>query len=213
MTGQIEDALQFEGETYSIISFTNALFDPSIFGFDPVMMHTACYRGYHCWLVIDEGTLFLENLNIQDKNNHYPKINGVSSVVHPPDEIYCWRYEGLNQRINFTGQVRLGKDFIQDLYVHMGVQSATSFKTVLEISIIDGRVHSVENRSEYFESKRGEFKEKYEQGSTIELIEEAFSTSLEKDIGAGKYGKQWMGDCVQKIFNRLCWRGVKSRKS
>lgn len=183
MTGQIEDALQFEGETYSIIGLSDSIFDPSILGFDPVTMHTACYRGYHCWFVINEGMLSLENLNVRDKNNHYPEINGVSSVVHPPDEIYCWRYEGLKEPINFTGQVRLGKDFIQDLYVHMGVQSATSFKTVLEINIVNGEVRSVEDRSKFFENKRVEFKEKYEQGVSIELIEEAFSTSLNKDIG------------------------------
>jgi hypothetical protein len=182
MTGQIEDTLQYNEETYSIIAFSNPLFDPSIYGFDPVSMHTACYRGYHCWFVIDEGTLILENLNIQDRNNQYPEINGVSSVEHPPYEIYCWRYEGLENAINFTGHVRLGKDIIQDLYVHMGVQSATSFKSVFEIEFLDGKVRSVVDRSKYFESKRGEFRKKYEQGGSVEMIEEAFSTSLEKDM-------------------------------
>jgi hypothetical protein len=183
MTGQIEDVLQYNEAPYSIIALSNSLFAPSVFGFDPVMMHTACYRGYHCWFIIDEGTLFLENLNVNDKNNHYPAINGVSSVEHPPYEIYCWCYEGLKEPINFTGRVRLGKDVIQALHVHMGVQSATSFKTVLEIEFLDGKVQSVMDRSKYFESKRGEFKEKYEKGSLVELIEEAFSTSLEKDVG------------------------------
>jgi len=183
MTGQILDTLQFEGEPYSIIGFTDPLFDPSIFGFEPVMMHTACYQGFHCSFAIDGEMLFLENLNVNDKNNRYPEINGVHSVEHEPDEVFCWRYEGLKEPINFTGQVRLGKDFIQDLYVHMGVQSATSFNSVLEIEFLDGKVRSVVDRSKYFKSKRGEFKEKYEQGSSVELIEESFSTSLGKDMG------------------------------
>lgn len=183
MTGQITDTLQFNGETYSIIGFSNPLIDPSIYGFDPVAMHTGCYRGYHCWFVIDKGRLFLENLNVNDKNNRYPEINGVSSVEHPPYEIYCWRYEGLKEPVNFTGQVRLGKDFIQALHVHMGVQSATSFKSVLEIEFLDGKVQSVEDRSKYFEGKRGEFKEKYDRGGSVEVIEEAFLTSMEKDVG------------------------------
>jgi hypothetical protein len=183
VTGQISDALRYKGDTYSIIGFSNPLFDPAKYGFTPVMMHTACYQGYHCGFVIDGERLFLENLNVNDKNNRYPEINGVHSVEHEPDEIFCWRYEGLKEQINFTGQVRLGKDFIQDLYVHMGVQSATSFNSVLEIEFKDGKVHSVVDRSKYFDSKRGEFKEKYEQGSSVELIEEAFLTSMEKDVG------------------------------
>jgi hypothetical protein len=183
MTGQISDAVQFNGATYSIIAQSNPPFDPSSYGFTPVSMHTGCYRGYNCGFVIEEEVLFLENLNVNDKNNRYPEINGVSSVEHPPFEIYCWRYEGLKEPINYTGQVRLGKDFIQDLYVHMGVQSATSFKCVLEIEFLDGSVQSVVDRSKFFESKRGEFKEKCDRGSSVEIIEEAFLTSMEKDVG------------------------------
>lgn len=181
MTGQIGDTLQHNGETYSIIAFSNSLFEPSVYGFTPVSMHTGCYRGYHCGFVIEEKILFLENLNVNDKNNRYPEINGVSSVEHPPYEIYCWRYEGLKEPLNYSGQVRLGNGFIQELYVHMGVQSATSFKSVLEIDFLEGKVQSVVDRSKYFESKRGEFKEKYEKGGLVEVIEEAFLTSMEKD--------------------------------
>jgi hypothetical protein len=57
----------------------------------------------------------------------------------------------------FTGKIRLAKDLIKDLYIHMGYQKPTAFKTILDITLKDGRVVEINDRSREMEEKRGAF--------------------------------------------------------
>ena len=61
----------------------------------------------------------------------------------------------------------------------MGFQKVAAFKTVLEITLKDGRVIEIKDRSQEIEQKRGAFKRRYESGDCFETIEEAFSLGMD----------------------------------
>jgi hypothetical protein len=80
--------------------------------------------------------------------------------------------------VQFSGKIRLANGFIQEFYIHMGYQKPTSFKTVLDITLKDGRVVEIKDRSEEMEKKRGAFKKAYESGEMKKSIEDAFSLDM-----------------------------------
>jgi len=79
--------------------------------------------------------------------------------------------------------MRLAKDFIRELYIHMGYQKATAFETVLDVTLKNGRVVEITDRSQEIEQKRGAFKEYFESGDMSsdmrQKIEEAFSLDMD----------------------------------
>ena len=60
----------------------------------------------------------------------------------------------------------------------MGYQKPTAFKTVLDITLKDGLLVKINDRSEEMEKKRGAFKKAYESGEMKKSIEEAFSLDM-----------------------------------
>jgi hypothetical protein len=63
-------------------------------------------------------------------------------------------YHNLNVPVPFTGQIRLARDFIEDRYVHMGFQKPTTFRTVYDLTLENGRVLNLMDRSQDMEKKR-----------------------------------------------------------
>jgi hypothetical protein len=171
MTAQIPDTLIFKGDEYSLIGIKGGdLAAPEQFGMEPDMIHTACYRGFYVTYELTEKALYLRKLTLREKNGRYLAIQG----IEPTREDYQAAYHNLAVMIPFTGQLRLAKDFIEELYIHMGYQKATAFKTVLDITLEGGQVVEINDRSQEIEKKRGAFKKQYESGNVIEGIEEAF---------------------------------------
>jgi hypothetical protein len=81
--------------------------------------------------------------------------------------------------VPFTGKIRLARDFINELYIHMGFQKPTAFRTVLDVTINNGKIINIKDRSADMEKKWGAFKKRYENGDMTETIEEAFSLDME----------------------------------
>lgn len=53
MTAQITDTVKYRGPECEILAVENEFpFDLREHGFNPAMMHTACYRGYFCLYVV-----------------------------------------------------------------------------------------------------------------------------------------------------------------
>ena len=61
----------------------------------------------------------------------------------------------------------------------MGYQKPTAFKTVLDITLRDGRVVEINDRSQEIEQKRGAFKKHYNSGDMLQRIDEAFSLDMD----------------------------------
>lgn len=176
MTSQRTDAFLYKGDRYSLIGITDGdLADPEQFGMQPEMISTACYRGFYCTYELTEEALVLREMTLREKDGNYLPIGG----VEPEKEEYQATYHNLNEVIPFTGKIRLGKDFIREFYVHMGYQKPSAFKTVLDITLGDGRVIEINDRSREMEEKRGEFKKHYESGDMAGTILEAFSLDMD----------------------------------
>lgn len=158
MTAQIEDTFIFRGGRYSLIGLEgNGLFSPKQCDMEPVMIHTGCHRGFYATYKISEDNIYLCELTIREKENIYKPINGI--VADFDLKNIQATYRNLNLSISFTGTIRLAKDFIDELYVHMGFQKASSFKTVLDLQFEHSKLMGVADRSDKAEKIRGKFKQ------------------------------------------------------
>jgi hypothetical protein len=176
MTAQINDTFWYRGDAYSLVGVAGrGLASPAQFGMEPEMMGTACYRGFYAVYELTDEAMHLKCLALNEKHGKYPPIDGVEATRLIP---YA-EYKGLNVSIPFTGKLRLAKDLVEELYVHMGFQKPTAFKTVLDITLEKGQIIDVEDRSREMEQKRGAFKERYESGNPLETIEQAFSLDMD----------------------------------
>jgi len=181
MTAQISDTFIFKGEQYSLIGMEGGdLISPEHFGMHPEMLHTACYRGFYATYELTEKELYLRELTLCEKDGNYLPINGVL----PEKENHQASYHNLSILLPFTGRIRLAKDFIQDLYTHMGFQKPTAFRTVYDITLENSRVIELKDRSRDMEKKRGAFRRYYRR--LIQAIQredevsKAFSLAMDK---------------------------------
>ncbi|TFG31424.1 hypothetical protein EU528_06340 [Candidatus Thorarchaeota archaeon] len=156
MTGQIPDQFLYEGEAYDLVGLDGGpLYEPQDFGITPQMASTACWRGYQMFYDCKDGQLILDHMHVRtdDKitvNDISPRESGDS------DEMVFFNtfYENLGLKTKFTGSMLLAKDFISEMYVHMGFQSPDSFKTVLELQVQDGDIIKVRDLSDKMEERR-----------------------------------------------------------
>jgi hypothetical protein len=119
---------------YSLISDDGGLPTPADYGLVPGMMHTACWRGFYLTYLIRDEKLVLDKLTLRAADNNYPPVNGVSAV----EENYNKVYQGLNITLPYSGKMVIGRDFIQEKYIHMGFQPASSFRVVVELNFETG---------------------------------------------------------------------------
>lgn len=176
MTSQITDKFTYQDEEYRLIGFEgNHLFSPEDYGMTPVMMHTACYRGFYSTYEIYKEAIFLRKLVIRTEGNKYCGIDGVK----PVKDDYQASYTGLNLKVPFSGTLRLAKDFIEELYVHMGYQKPSAFKTVIDFQFTNGSITQIQDRSQEVAKIRGEFKKSFEGNGGMTSILEAFGQGLE----------------------------------
>jgi hypothetical protein len=71
------------------------------------------------------------------------------------------------------------KDFIHDLYMRMGYPRASAFKTVLDMSLKDGRIVEILDRSREMEHRRAAVKKRYESGDKFQEIEESLGLNVD----------------------------------
>lgn len=199
MTAQFTDTFIFRGDQYSLIGIDGGtLALPEQFGMEPEQFSSACYRGFYATYELTEEALYLREMTLREKNGNYLPIAGIlpgkegdkatrslsmdvqAYVVFPSSQAaHIATYHDLNVVISFTGKIRLARDFIHELYIHMGYPKATAFKTVLDITLKDGRVIEINDRSQEMEQKRGAFKKHYESENMFQTIPEAFSLDMD----------------------------------
>jgi hypothetical protein len=175
MTAQMSDRFIFRGEEYVLVGTSGGeLFSPQQYGMEPEMIHTACYRGFYATYELTDDALYLRSLTIRERRGRYVPLGG---VVPDRDQSRA-TYDGLSVVVPFTGTLRLAKDFIEELYIHMGFQKPSAFETVIDVGLKAGRVVSFEDRSAEMAEERGAFKARYDASGMIERIEDAFSLDL-----------------------------------
>jgi hypothetical protein len=151
MTGQIADSFLYEGEVYSLIGYTKGEpFTPVNYGILPKAPHTACWRGFVLYYKLDDNKLLLQDMQLHADDAG--EINGV--IPKESENSFKFHYQDLNLVLNYSGKIKIAKDFIQEMYVHMGFQRASAFKTVLELDFKDGNLIQVNDLSDKMKKHR-----------------------------------------------------------
>lgn len=135
MTAQIEDQILLEGVVYHLKTDLSAFIRPENWGMTPRMLHTACWRGYHAVLALDEGVLVLQELTLRTEEGTFAEINGIPPATTRGSEA---TYAALGLRLRYTGRVTAAKDFDRRQYRHMGFHPASAYATVVEMRFEEG---------------------------------------------------------------------------
>lgn len=154
-TAQIPDEFIYNGEKFSLVGLKGKdLYTPEDFGIKPYSRCTACWRGYVMKYTFTNDRLILDGMLVNTKNP--PKINGVEPRTGKDtgNSLFEYCYKNLDLKTEFTGNVLLAKDFIQQMYVHMGFQRSMAFKTVVEIQVEKGNIIGIGNLSKKMEEER-----------------------------------------------------------
>ena len=163
MTAQIGDRLEDEGRLLSVLSRLPLPFSLAEHDLHPTMASTACYRGYFCHYALTEGQVYLEDLYIYTGGRGYPELFGKFPEAdrHTGKTRHymgCAVYRKLHVPSAFTGTVTLGDEFLQEFYIHAGIQRPHSFLYLYDYQLEDGHVVSITDRSAEGEVKRAEIR-------------------------------------------------------
>ncbi len=157
MTAQINDIFRFRDCEYTIAGISEGeLFDPAALDLKPVMASTACYRGFQAVYAILDGCLILADLHIQlvEETWKYgrkqgPTINNITPTGQRERfDFFNNHYEGINLPLKYSGGLLIVRDFIRELYVHMGFHPAWKYQRVIELSFRGGVLSNEFDRSE-----------------------------------------------------------------
>jgi hypothetical protein len=164
------------GDQYVLIGVSGvSLVSPEQFGKEPRELPTACHEGFYATYELTPVGLYLIGLNRNEENGNYMRVGKVDpeKVVH---QATCHEPSVL---IPFTGKIRLAKDFINQPRVNVVYQKAIAFKTVFDITLKEGQVVGVKDRSWEMEQKRDALKECYRSPARLEKVLYAFSLDLD----------------------------------
>lgn len=163
MTAQIGDKFKFKGSEYTIVNISNPIEGtPEKYGIVPSSVCTACWRGYWCVYNILENGIKLQDLYVNSDNDYYPEINGISPLCDnkkPNKIIKCMGhhlYKDINISIKYTGKILVGNDFIEKYYIHMGLQPAWAYKTLIEFIFQDSMLIDIIDHSKTIANLRKE---------------------------------------------------------
>lgn len=154
MTAQIPDTVIYEDQEYALIGVKGEnLPTPATFGIVVSgMWSTDCYRGYVATYLCNDEGLFLEHLHMGRVEDWTP-INGVEaetvyregyrySPKHKEGKPSRWEdgkiYRNLRAPSYFSGGVLIARDFIPELYVHMGHGKPYQYQQVHELLFHEG---------------------------------------------------------------------------
>lgn len=184
MTAQISDKILFEDSTYSLIAIENEWpFKPNEYGFNPIMMSTACWRGYYCKYDILDGNVFLNELTIslEDKPPTWRGITAKRTDIFGEAAVYT----NVNLKIDYSGGIIIGRDFIREFYVHMGFHRPHCYKFVYELVFDNGKLSKISDRSENMKRIRDNIRgnRTTKSTNTIHEIEEFIRRSFSLSFG------------------------------
>ncbi len=189
MTAQIADTILHDGSEFRIAAIENAWpFTPQAHGFEPTMMHPGCYRGYYCQYVVVDRELLLSRLNVAIGTGKPVTWRGIAPKKDAHFEFdRSWTYEHVNLRIEYSGGLVSGDEFLREYYVHMGFQRPHCYRRVLELRFEKGRLQAVLDHSDAMERERArlrEFRAATGRSPTREeiaqFVDDAFSLAYEK---------------------------------
>lgn len=188
MTAQMNDRIFYEGEWYDLAGINGeGMFEPSEHGMEPRSNCSACWRGYVAVYEVRDNHLLLNTLYInatkvvseetgEEQFGTLASLGSAEHVTEGPD-IFDFAYEDADLPLEFTGGLLIARDFIQDIYVHMGFHPAWKYEHIHELEFDKG----VLTKQEDVSRKLAEVREKLRKdpsvmdGIGIEWIHKCFS--------------------------------------
>jgi len=141
MTAQFSDTVFYSGEAYSLAGVNGSgLFDPETQGLKPIGTCSACWRGYLCEYEVVENRLLLQRLQISIDKEAKALFGVAPEESEDEIRIFGADYKGLSRRVAYSGGLLIAKDFIHELYVHMGFHPAWKYEEVHELVFEKGRL-------------------------------------------------------------------------
>lgn len=141
MTAQIHDSFTYLSETYALVACSNgAPFSPTKAGYRPTFYHTADQKGYRCHYEVKDGKLHLQELLLHSPPGRPPDLNGVACL---PDQESCfgyWHFHEIGLPLIHSGGLLLGRNFIEELYAHIGFHPMWKFRQVHELVFEEGQL-------------------------------------------------------------------------
>ncbi len=151
MTGQLPDSFLYEDEVYSLISIADEEpFTPLDYDIIPQMASTACWRGFVLYYKLDNNSLILQDMQLNTKEAK--EINNIKPTK--TKDMFRFHYQDLNLKLDYSGKLLIARDFIDEMYVHMGFQRPIAFRKVVELDFKNGELLSVNDLSEQMENRR-----------------------------------------------------------
>ena len=190
MTAQIGDSFHYKKREYCIVAISEPLkFSPQDYGITPESYCTACWAGYWCEYEISDKGIILTNFYVNSKDDYYPEVNGVLPLFADKNSKERFKYmghhlyKGVNILMPYTGKIVVGKDFMQEYYIHMGYQRAWAYKDLKEFIFEQGELVDVIDHSNVAKELRKKIDEDPEffkklHDNIPEFIESSFNLEL-----------------------------------
>lgn len=148
MTAQINDTFEYRGEQHDLVGIKGkGLYQPEQDGITCFMMHTACWRGWIAHYAVKDGELRLASIELQLAPDSKQPVTVLGVAPTKATERGHLDFDVVDKRVAFTGSLLLAKDFIRELYVHMGFHPPWKYRVVHELTFEDGRLVREGDRS------------------------------------------------------------------
>lgn len=148
MTMQITGSF-YKERVYEMLATSNPIqFNPLDYGIKPQECNTACWDGYWCDYQVSNERMMLKNLFINSENDYYPEINNVSAKA---DFKRTWGhhlYENLNIFMEYTGEILIGKDFLDNYFLHTYGPEPWAYEVLEELIFDKGKLVKAVDYSE-----------------------------------------------------------------
>lgn len=199
MTAQAQDSVQYLGEPYALAAFSDGEpFSPTEAGYRPVMASTACWRGYVCGYEVRDGLLHLNELRVNHQPGEAPitrrlqppDLNGVAAVHDENSYVGGWHFCNVDLPLAYTGGLVIGRDFIRELYVHMGFHPAWKYRHVHELVFDRGRLVEARDATLEVARLRTRMRDELKPGqlATRDEIKAWIEGCFSRDYGQGMRG-------------------------
>jgi hypothetical protein len=150
MTAQISDTVFYKGEAYGLVGIhANGMFDPDAYNLKAVdSCCSACWRGVHCEYAIRNNEIRLATVRTL-LGKSAKELFGVKPDYDDKNYggIFTACYFNLHKKLSLTGGIVIARDFMEDIYLQMGFQSAWIYREVHELIFDNGEILQAHDRS------------------------------------------------------------------
>ncbi|MHA1213591.1 MAG: hypothetical protein ACTSSH_14180 [Candidatus Heimdallarchaeota archaeon] len=182
MTAQIPDFVIFKKQNYSLVGIRGeGFFDPKNYGLNVTAASTACYRGYTLTFNCINDEILLDEILFNARANDLVEINGIKPEKYTGQlkAFFSHIYKNLQFKIGFTGELIIAREFIDEMYVHMGYQKPKSFRVVFRLIIGNDIIKEVKDLFGRMQEKRAE--KPSDESNVEKYVTEAFSREIDEE--------------------------------